>query len=329
MGMIVAYIGNFVPEHSTENHVREAWERRGQKVIRVQEGDPAAFDMLMDNLSSVNLVLWTRTADLAAKWGHKNQWRLLSKARRLGVPTAGFHLDRWWGLDREAAVWNEPFFRCEYVITADGGHDAEFAGVGVRHIWLPPAVSLGECQLGEHRDEYASEIAFVGSWQPGYHAEWTHRPELVRFLKETYPKQMRFWPRPGQPSIRGKYLRDLYASTRIVVGDSCLVGGATHYWSDRIPETIGRGGFLIHPHVEGIEEHFNTDVHLKTWQVGDWAALKSTIDHYLRPDREGERKIIAETGMQHVIENHTYDVRVEQIADITGQYVNKEWRFKK
>ena len=251
---------------------------------------------------------------------------MLSQAKRLGVPTAGFHLDRWWGLDREASVWNEPFFRCDYVITADGGHDNEFRDVGVNHIWLPPAVSLAECEPGEYREEYASDIAFVGSWQPGYHAEWTHRPELVSFLKETYPKQMRFWPRPGQPSIRGKDLRDLYASVKVVVGDSCLVGGATRYWSDRIPETIGRGGFLIHPHVEGIEKHFDTDVHLKTWPVGDWSTLKNLIDHFVRPDRDHERRIIAAAGREHVREYHTYDFRVEQIADITNTYTKRDWK---
>ena len=65
--MKVGYIGNFVPDHSTENHVREAWERRGQTVVRIQEGDPDTFDKLMDNMSSLDLILWTRTADLAAK----------------------------------------------------------------------------------------------------------------------------------------------------------------------------------------------------------------------------------------------------------------------
>lgn len=328
--MIVAYIGNFVPEHSTENHVREAWERRGQRVIRIQEGDPIAFDKLMDGMSKVDLVLWTRTADLASKWGHKNQWRMLSQAKRLGVPTAGFHLDRWWGLDREAAVWTEPFFRCDYVITADGGHDEQFRDVGVNHVWLPPAVSLAETELGDYREEYASDITFVGSWQPGYHAEWTHRPELIRFLKESYPKQVRFWPRPGQPSIRGKDLRDLYASVKVVIGDSCLVGGATHYWSDRIPETIGRGGFLIHPYVEGIKDHFQIGdyktAHLLTWDVGQWEALGRKIEWSLQYPEE--RQAIAAAGREHVRRYHTYDVRVEQITDIVGKRVSNEWTLE-
>lgn len=311
---IVAYIGNFVPEHSTENHVRQAFERLGHRVIRVQEGDPEAMTLLMDNMSRVDMVLWTRTADLAAKWGHKNQCRILARAKSFKVPTVGFHLDRWWGLDREAAVWDEPFFRCTYMITADGGHQAEFADVGVNHIWMPPAVSLTECELGTPREEYTSDLAFVGSWQAGYHAEWAHRPQLIGWLKATYPQRVRFWPRPGQASIRGQDLRDLYASVKVVIGDSCLVGNATHYWSDRIPETVGRGGFLIHPHVDGIEQHFTPGAHLMTWPVGDWDALHLHIEAALREPEV--REMVSRQGREHVMANHTYDVRAQQI--LTG-----------
>lgn len=309
----VAYIGNFEPEHSTENHVRTAWESAGHTVIRVQEGDQEAWEKLIVGTSQIDLILWTRTADLAAKVGHRTQWRMLANAERQGVPTVGFHLDRWWGLSREATVWEEPFFRCQYVITADGGHQEEFASVGVNHFWLPPAVSLPQTEPGEAKPQWRSQIAFVGSWRPGYHAEWTHRPQLVEWLRKNYPQTM-FWPRSNQPGIRGQDLRDLYASTDIVIGDSCLVGGATHYWSDRIPETVGRGGFLIHPYVVGLEEHYTPGEHLWKWEVGNWGELKEEIDAAIAsPDVLAE---IREAGRAHVREHHTYERRVSQILDI-------------
>jgi hypothetical protein len=317
-GIKLAYIGNFTPPHSTENHVRQAWEDRGHTVIRVQEGDDTAFNDLMVNMSKVDLVLWTRTADLAAKWGHLKQLNLLARADELGVPTVGFHLDRWWGLDREAAVWQEPFFRCKYVITADGGHDPEFRSVLVNHVWLPPAVSLFETEPAEPAPLYRSPLAFVGSWRPGYHKEWKHRPQLVSWLERNYRNQIKFWPQPNQPSIRGEELRSLYASVDVVIGDSCLVGDATHYWSDRIPETVGRGGFLLHPYVKGLEDHFDLDVHLKTWNVGDWDRLHELIEHFIRPDRAVERRAIAEAGRAHVRKHHTYHRRTEQIQELIG-----------
>lgn len=311
----VAYIGNFVPEHSTENHVRQAWENQGHYLVRVQEGDPSEWDTLMEKMHKVDLILWTRTASESAKIGYRRQWEMLSKAKSLGIPTVAFHLDRWWGLDREAAVWTEPFFRCEYVITADGGHQEQFASVGVNHVWMPPAVALSETEPGEPTAAYRSRLAFVGSWQPGYHAEWTHRPALVKWLKDIYP-DIRFWPRPGQGQVRGESLRNLYASVDVVIGDSCLVGGATHYWSDRIPETVGRGGFLIHPYVHGMNDHFSVGEHFLTWKIGEWDILEQEIEWSLgNPDK---RREIAAAGRAHVIEHHTYDVRVQQIIELVS-----------
>lgn len=311
--MRIAYIGNFVPEHSTENHVKTAWESHGHEVVRIQEGEQDQWEKLISNMPKIHLVLWTRTADLAAKVGHKTQWRMLAAAEQLGVPTVGFHLDRWWGLSREATVWEEPFFRCQYVITADGGHQAEFKSVGVNHFWLPPAVSLPETELGTATEEYRSQIAFVGSWMPGYHAEWTHRPELIQWLIDNYP-QIKFWPRANQPGIRGQALRNLYASTDVVIGDSCLVGAPCCYWSDRIPETIGRGGFLIHPYVEGLEEHYDPGKHIVTWDVGDWESLRTAIDWHLESPEDRQR--ISTGGRDHVRKHHTYEKRVSQILEI-------------
>lgn len=238
---------------------------------------------------------------------------MLTLAQKVGVPTVALHLDRWWGLDREHLVWEEPFFRCQYVLTADGGHQTQFESIGINHVWLPPAVSHAETELGTMTEEYRGRIAFVGSWQAGYHAEWTHRPELVAWLRNNYP-DTKFWPRPNQHSIRGEALRNLYASTDIVIGDSCLVRNATHYWSDRIPETVGRGGFLIHPHVEGIEDHFTVGDHLWTWDVGDWDGLKQSIESALAsPDAVAD---VREEGRQHVRTHHTYERRVSQILEV-------------
>lgn len=320
--MRIAYLGNFVPEHSTENHVRQAWLDEGHEVVRVQEGDPEALATLIKRVGDVEMVLWTRTADLAAKSGDKAAWALLTAAERAGVPTVGFHLDRWWGLNRESTVWTSPFFRCQYVITADGGHPDSFAEIGVNHFWLPPAVSLPETEPGEPQPQYRSPLAFVGSWQGGYHKEWQHRADLVRWLQIKYRNQIKFWPQAGQPSVRGEALRNLYASVDIVIGDSCLAGNATHYWSDRIPETIGRGGFLIHPWVEGLDEHFRTTnhyetPHLFTWNAGDWNGLKAAIEW--AKDHPDERRAFAAAGREHVRKHHTYNRRVNQILEIVAK----------
>lgn len=307
-----AQVGNFEPDHSTENELRKAISAAVHDVETFQENKPGIFTDLAARIGDFDVVLWTRTGwDPPVPDGE--QRAMLAAAESAGVPTVGYHLDRWFGLHREHQVAAEPFFRVGHLFTADGGHDDRFARLGVNHAWLPPAVSEFECIGGAQRPEFTSDVAFVGSHLPGYHAEWQHRPKLIKFLRRTYGERVRFWPKPGEHAVRGEALRDLYASTKVNVGDSCLSGGASRYWSDRIPETIGRGGFLIHPWVEGIDEHFTPGEHLACWTLGDWDALRATIDRYLGDDDERTR--IAAAGRAHVLEHHTYTVRIRQIIE--------------
>lgn len=318
--LLVAQIGNFGPPASTENHLARAWRNNGHQVVPLQESQPDVWRLLAKGEWPIgtDLVCWTRTGwDWPALGLSRNealdlQLTFLEQARHAGLPTLGAHLDRWWGLNREGQVKDEPFFRVDLLATADGGHDAEWAAAGISHVWMPPGVSIDECEPGTYRREMASPIAFVGSWRPGYHDEWRHRPELVDWLRRTYRHRVKFWPQKGRPAVRGAALRDLYASTKVLVGDSCLAGGQTRYWSDRVPETIGRGGFLVHPYVEGIEDHFDAERHLRCWPLNDWRELRRTIDYYLAHD--DERAGIAAAGKAHVLAHHTYEVRVRELV---------------
>ena len=119
-------------------------------------------------------------------------------------------------------------------------------------------MSAPEAVTGFPLDRYRSTIAFVGSHDGGYHQEHQHRHELVGWLRTNYRNDCRFFPEPGQHAVRGQDLQDLCASVDVVIGDSCFAGtGLPNYWSDRIPETLGRGGLLVHPYVPGLEDHFN------------------------------------------------------------------------
>lgn len=314
--MRVGYIGNFGPSHSTETHVSRAFTSQGHTVTQLQENEPLQwFDL---DPSRFDMILWTRTGwdwklyGTTAGEAHVRQRRLIELSAERGVPTVGYHLDRWWGLSRQGEISTEPFFCVSLLITADGGHQEQWAAAGINHAWLPPGVSAPECAPCEPHNEYRSRVAFVGSWE-NYHTEWRHRFDLVKHLRDNW--DCAFWPKP-RTAVRGDELRKLYASTEVNVGDSCLLGNADSYWSDRIPETLGRGGFLIHPHVNGLDEHFQPGEHLATWAVNDWAGLDERINYYLEcPD---ERKRIAASGRAHVLAHHTYEVRVGQIIALAG-----------
>jgi len=320
----VIQIGNFQPEHSTENHLRRALIENGHVVIPMQENDPGTF-LAMSNRrtwpGNPDFILWTRTGwDWKSIYGdggeaiaHGLQRAMLGQAKLLTVPTVSYHLDIWFGLPRVHQI-GEPFFESDLVITADGGHDEEFAGHGVNHVWFPPGVSRAECRRGTFRDEYHSKLAFVGSHDGSYHKEHEHRHELVAWLKKNFRRDCSFWPQPGCHAVRGRDLQDLYASVDIVIGDSCFAGtGLPNYWSDRVPETLGRGGLLLHPEVPGLVEAFHGSV--ITWPAFDWEALGALIEKRL-VDRYGYNSAAKARGRLEVLEHHTYERRMAQLVEL-------------
>lgn len=318
----VIYIGNFGPEHSTETHVRQALEANGHEVAAVQENDELAWELRWWPWNAQpDVVMWTRTKSLSDQIPHHTKIAVLDYCRRSGIPTVGYHLDRWWGLPRETDILaGDPFFRVSTLVTADGGHDKEWADAGVNHLWMPPGVSEFECVPGTFEEAYASDVAFVGSWQGGYHPEWAHRDQLVGWLMATYGDRCRFWPQPGQPAMRGAPLRDLYASVKVLVGDSCLVPNrdgspVARYWSDRVPETLGRGGVLIHPWVDGM--NFIGGVHLFYWELGDWEALRSLIDFAVDMSDEA-RAMFRDGARRRILNGDTYTIRMRQLWDHLG-----------
>jgi FkbM family methyltransferase len=263
----------------------------------------------------VDVVLWTRTWNMPSK-GTPFQVQLdaLDGLHSSGIPTVGYHLDRWWGLDREHQIHDEPFFKCSVLATADGGHDEQWAEAGIRHWWFPPGVLGSEARRqGRWREDLAVDVAFVGSWQQ-YHHEWPHRMQLISWLRAQFERhgRLRLYGAPGQ-AVRGQLLADVYASAKVVVGDSCLAGDITKYYSDRVPETLGRGGFLLHPWVVGLDEQYRPDGHLVTWEAGDFPTLRRLIDHYCAEDEERER--IAAAGRAHVLTHHTYEHRMQTLFD--------------
>jgi hypothetical protein len=326
--MRLAYIGNFDPPHSTENDIRQTLVDMHVEVDTVQEQFPSGWRQIAVDPGRYDAVLWTSTKSLAEQIPRSLQLETLYLCRRVGVPTIGIHLDRWWGLQRWRTVLEAPFFRSEWVFTADGAHQDEFSAAGVNHFWSPPAIAPRNVMIGEPDPKYACDVAFVGSWQGGYHEEWQHRYQLVEWLRKTYKSRVRFFPAKGEPAIRGKNLANLYASAKVVVGDSCLVPTVSghamhHYCSDRVFETLGRGGLLIHPFVTGvIESGFSTtgllsdDIHLGAWNLGHWDGLRTVIDRFLDDDFDNLEH--RRTGYSEVARFHTYANRLEKIFGRVG-----------
>jgi len=186
-----------------------------------------------------------------------------------------------------------------------------FSAKGINHFWMPPGVFEPECSLAEPVPEMVQDVIFVGSY--GYHPEWPYRRELIDWLKTTY--RSRFTHHDHASGMRGHRLNQLYASAKVVVGDSCCPGfKQTRYWSDRVPETLGRGGFLIHPWIRGIEEQFQDRKHFIEYEYGNLRNLATDIQFYLEHTEARERIRLA--GHEWVKAHHTYTHRVKAMLDI-------------
>jgi len=299
-GKRIIYIGNFRPFWSTENHVAISFEELGWGVKKIQENEMTAGQVLEESKKGYDFLLYTRT------WAEVGR-QYLELLKDIKIPTVSFHLDLYWGLDREIGIGSDPFFKSNYVFSADGGHQKEFKKAGINHYWLPAGVLRRECYLGKPREIFKRDVIFVGSFT--YHQEWLYRKILIKWLLDTYGE--RFILFGMRESIRGDDLNDLYASAKVVVGDSCY---SPYYWSDRIPETLGRGGFLIHPKVPGLEKEYQYYKHFIPYNLGDWGSLKEIIDYYIEADEEREKIRLA--GHQFVKENHTYTNRVKTMLKV-------------
>lgn len=326
----VVYAGNHSQPHCSEVHIAASLESQGHRVIRLQE-DQMSLRAMDEATWGADLFLWTHTAGFL-QFPESEMLAWLSAKRALGLPTVSYHLDLWSGLQRQRGLESHPFWRTEYVFTPDGGSPRFFERHGVNHFYLKPGVYGAECTPGTFRREFAADVIFVGSGSAhgAYHEEWGYRRELLGWLAKTYGAQYVKHGNPpstrGRSFIRGADLNDLYASAKVVVGDTLCLGPEdakeprfTHerYWSDRVYETVGRGGFLIHPRIVGLEDEFRDGEHLAYYRYGDFDGLKRTIDHYL--DHEDERRRIQAAGQAFVRDNCTYVHRTGEMLRILAE----------
>lgn len=309
--MRIAFLGNFRVPHSSETHHAASLEALGHTVDRLQESEARAAAVLAS----------AENADLFV-WVHTHGWRtpgmdgVVRGLKRRKIPTLTYHLDLWFGLRRRRDIRRtDPYWQLDHFFTADR-RMAEWltANTRIRGHYLPAGVFHEECYAVPPRDRF--DVAFVGS-KP-YHPEWAYRGELIDWLTATYGEQFRHYGNGGRGVVRGTELNQVYADAKVVVGDSlCLNYNYPDYWSDRVYETLGRGGFLIHPRVPGMESHFRDREHLVFYEYGDFDQLRELIGYYLAHD--GERGLIRQAGHDLVRTHHTYVNRWRSILEVLGR----------
>lgn len=287
--MKIALIGKFKRMHD-EEYIARSFEILDHKVCRIYEGGTSkeVIEQLED--FGPDLVVWTKLMVPQAA-------RIREHCRK--YKTVCWVFDLYWGYEREYRMKNHPAFTADFVFTTDGGHDAEFAAAGIKHQCIRQGIYKQECFY--YPPEPEDLIVFVGSENPLH----GHRQKQMSFLEQEYGEKFKWIGRNNTEEIRGLKLNELFMTAKIVVGDSVY---SPYYWSNRVVETLGRGGFLIHQEVPGLKEEYPD---LVTYPRGDFAALKKLIDFYLT--HEDERRAIIKKNFEWVRSHYTMEKKCAEL----------------
>lgn len=144
--MRIAFIGNHSVDFSTETHHRKTFEKLGHEVIQLQE-----------NKTDVDEVFKTALRCQMLYWTHTHGWNIgsprdvrhmLRQLKDRNIPTVGYHLDLWLGLQRERDLTNDPYWNIEHFFTVDKlMADWLNANTQTKGYFLPAGVFEDECQI--------------------------------------------------------------------------------------------------------------------------------------------------------------------------------------
>lgn len=304
----ITFLGNFRVDYTTETHHTKTLESMGHQVVRLQESE-ATSEQVLENAKQSALFVWVHTHGWNTP-GQTTMENVLLELKKHGTPSMTYHLDLWFGLSRQRDLRRNPVYQhIDHFFTVDRKMAEWFnAKTSVKGHYLSAGVYDKECTYTP--STFKEDVIFVGS--KTYHKEWPYRPRLINFLIQTYGKRFNLYGKEGLGIVRGQNLNNLYASTKVVVGDTlCPDFSYPDYWSDRIYETIGRGGFLIHPYIKGLEKEFEDKKHVVFYQYNNLKQLKELVDYYL--EHEEEREQIRKAGHELVKNKYTYKNRWEAI----------------
>lgn len=289
-------IGKFVKMHD-EEYIALSFESLGHKVIRVPQ-HTVAID--------IGLALDKHKPDILLYMKWECPQEILGKVnllRKNGMKTVCWLFDLYFNYPREYQVATKSFFKSDYVFTTDGGNDEKFKELGVNHKCIRQGIFKEECFM-DNPSPIKYDVVFVGSESPIY----PERTDRIHLMGKKF--SLKWFGKENTDEKRGTRLNELYSETKIVIGDSYY---SPHYWSNRVVETLGRGGFLIHQEVEGLKEEYP---YLVTYKRGDLKDLANKIEYYLK--NENERREIVKKNFEWVRDNYTMDKKCKELID----YVN-------
>jgi len=213
-----------------------------------------------------------------------------------------------WILDK---VWGERFEllmyfydSVDYIFTSDDTWARRFQSEKI--FPLHPAASERKI-IGKFKKELACDIALIGEIYGG-------REKELKFLKDKFGGRIKVFN-----TKYGRDLADLCKSAKVIVVPQSPFDD--FFWSDRIYKILSYGGFCLHPRAYGLkQEGFKEGVHYMDYYSE--TELFVMLQMLLDKEADKSRKKMAKEGKVFVMNNHTYDKRIDEIISKTN--INNE-----
>jgi hypothetical protein len=292
--MNIIYIGKFGKIYD-EEYIARSFEMLGHNVLRMSETIKLRYFINDITEFKPDMVIY-------AKLATPNAESLILECKKRKIKTVCWVFDLYWGYVREHLVHKLPAFKSDYVFTTDGGNNDKWKSVGVNHQCVRQGIYTEDCFMLTL--DKIHDVIFIGSDNI-----YNPRKEFLDKLATDF--NFKWFGKQNTDEVRSKDLNEVIARSKIVVGDSFP---SDYYWSNRVVETLGRGGFLIHREVKGLKDEYPDIV---TYD-GSYEDLKSKIDYYLKHDKE--REAIIKKNFKLVKENYTCDKKCQELIN----YVNHE-----
>lgn len=289
--MKIALLGKFKRLHD-EEYIARSFEALGHQVARVEVDEFSNYEHLWKRIDEERPKMAVY-GKLNARGDAREFFRRL---RHVNVLAVCWIFDLYVGYPREHRLNCVPFRAADWFFSTDGGNDEGYLKYGIRNNLLRQGIYAPECYIEDSPKEH--DVVFVGSHNPLYE----YRQGMLSSVNAAFP-QFKWFGMTDTNEVRGRALNSLYGKSKVVVGDSVH---SPSYWSNRVVETLGRGGFLIHPEVEGIREEYPG---LVTYRRGDFGDLNEKIGFFIKND--SERESIRRRNHEWVRERYTMDKKCE------------------
>lgn len=300
--MKVLYIAKFDEFYKTGNYVADAFNRQSVQVIKVSpeivfekiktivDNEQPDFVLCGKAMRVNQLIPWLKSRSIhSVFWLYDMAWG--------SSPVASANLNH---------ILEMNLHESDLFFSTDGGHDEEWATVGVDHLILRQGIHLPD-HVWVQKIKINFDILFTG------YLYFDRRTKMINFLQQKYGKQFRHIA----SGLRGRKLSEVIQATKIVIVDSYP---SHKYWSNRVYETAGRGGFVLHSATDGLVDEFVNNRDIIIFQHDNqFEHLETTIDRYLEDEQDRER--IRINGFNKC---PTYDDRVKVMISYIKQLAEQE-----